>query len=199
MVKILLPFLILISTISHAVTVSSKGKLLDLDFKNIKIDESINDRLGVPFKRQHTQVWCWAAVSAMIIQYYRGVYVEDCTLLSEYFGTNCCGYPEQCTRPGLNEEMIYIMKRYNVWYRQERVLKFNEVVNDINDEWPIVVGLMSKNPNERIGHVVVIAGYDYPDFVYVHDPMNSSGFYRMRYNDLFYYGNMQWSFSLTMD
>lgn len=178
----LLLSLLLLSNVAFA------GKILDLDFKRQAID---SNKLvtRTPFKNQHTQVWCWAATSAMVIQHKTGRYVEDCSILSSYFQTNCCQWPQQCMRPGSPIEMSNILQAYGVpnqFIRQP--LDFQGIVQSINRDAPLIAGL---DPvSQGVGHVVVIVGYENDGTVYVHDPSNYQGFMRIHYNQLFRYGQM---------
>src|SRR5690349_12040868 len=47
--------------------------------------------LNVPYVPQRTPVWCWAAVSEMVLRYY-GNPADQCQVVSVYTGRNCCAF-----------------------------------------------------------------------------------------------------------
>ena len=147
--------------------------------------------LDVPFHRQNTIVWCWAATIAMIGEYVTGHSAEDCEVLSAYdraFGGpgNCCEFPRRCTRTGSSQEMKFILG--NIFgmsgYHHVRPLRFREIMNEIDNDRPFIVALRSSFS----GHVVVVSGYKAPKKVIILDPI--SGRHVISYEELI--GGFRW-------
>lgn len=172
-----------------------QGKLLDIDFKLASI-KALNVMTSTQFKAQHTIVWCWAASAAMVIQQQTGRWVEDCTILSDYFRVDCCGAPQRCMRPGGVQEVRTLLAGYGVPNNViPSGLNFQQIAHSINANKPIIAWLMPSSPNEKIGHVVVIAGYEPNGLVYVYDPFNGQSL--IPYQALFQYGPNRLYWSMT--
>jgi hypothetical protein len=75
--------------------------------------------LNIPFRRQTTPVWCWAATIAMVVDYVTGANTQDCEVLSRYDRSlggpgTCCMGDARCIRTGQDHEMVRIMQLYNI-------------------------------------------------------------------------------------
>lgn len=141
--------------------------------------------LPIRFHRQHTQVWCWAATIAMVMEYVTGKSLEDCQVLAAYDRSLngrglCCQQPATCNRRGSTMEMAHIMENLfglrGVYLR--RALTFQEIKNQIDSNRPIIAGMH----HQQGGHVVVISGYGPGEKLVVLDPLN--GKYQADYSTL---------------
>ena len=130
--------------------------------------------LQIRFHRQHTQVWCWAATIAMVLEYVKGTSLEDCQVLSVYDRSLngpgiCCQQPFRCNRTGSTAEMGHIMQNLfgmqGVYLR--RALTMAEIKTQIDNRRPIIAGFH----HARGGHVVVVSGYGPGDKIIVLDPL----------------------------
>jgi hypothetical protein len=125
--------------------------------------------------RQNTEVWCWGAAIAMVVDYIQVFPVEDCQVLAEYdmrlggMGL-CCAGQATCQRTGQGTEMATILGDiFGVHgeYKQTPVA-YSDIVSEIDQGRPLIAGLRQPNGS---GHVVVISGYRAQGEVVVLDPM----------------------------
>ncbi len=158
--------------------------------------------LNINFHRQNTNVWCWAATIAMMVEYVTGKSIEDCEVLSEYdrslggFGA-CCHGDSRCVRTGNENEIAHILG--NLFGVQGRFIpyppSFQDIKRSIDNNHPLIATLRQQMGG---GHVVVVSGYRNHNQVVVLDPMN--GKYTVDYQKLmsnFQYGNWTGSFLIT--
>jgi hypothetical protein len=131
--------------------------------------------LDIKFHRQNTQVWCWAASIAMVVEYLKGTPIEDCEVLSlydrQFNGPGmCCQGDRRCQRGSMPGEIAPILGNiFDVHGRVvERGLSWNEVVSNINDDKPVIAWVWNSPTS---AHVVVIVGYAQPNTLVVFDPM----------------------------
>jgi hypothetical protein len=131
--------------------------------------------LDLKFHRQNTQVWCWAASIAMVVEYLKGTPIEDCEVLSlydrQFNGPGmCCQGDRRCQRGSMPGEIAPILGNiFDVHGRVlERGLSWNEVVANIDDDKPIIAWVWNSPTS---AHVVVIVGYARPNTLVVFDPM----------------------------
>jgi hypothetical protein len=159
-------------TLQHACTA---GMLL---VASMAVAESDTDkRLSVQLKRQHTPVWCWAAVIAMVVDYTQRFSLQDCEVLTEYDRSLggpglCCSAPATCLRGGLLDEMKAILSQiFGVHGIHElSPVSFRKVQTEIDAGRPLVAALRKGDA----GHVVVIAGYKDERRLVVLDPMHGT-------------------------
>jgi len=152
--------------------------------------------LPVRFHRQASPVWCWAAVSAMVVSYIQKLDLEDCQVLAEYDmrlgGAGlCCAGAAQCQRGGLGLEEVGTLlgQVFNVHGQYDyQPLDFDGVVAEIDGGRPILA--MLAQPGSQASHVVLISGYQGTGTLIVLDPLN--GRYSVSYSVLLHnwkYGN----------
>ena len=146
--------------------------------------------LPVSFVPQQTGVWCWAAVSEMVLRYY-GVGVFQCQILSGWAQTDCCNFPGFC----LTTASIPVIRQTLAFYGVGSTyaagpLTFAQVAAEIDARRPIIIAYRGY---ARTGHVVVLYGYDADGFVYIHDPLYGT-FRRVPFGSSFTYnGQLFWS------
>ncbi|MBL6988838.1 MAG: C39 family peptidase [Bacteriovoracaceae bacterium] len=155
----------------------SKGKELKINLVEmaqslISIDKGT---LDIELQMQRTSVWCWAAVVAMIVNYKQDKTYRDCQVLDKFFTSKweresgCCQRNRRCVVPGSDDDMSEMMGMYDLeskWVAGP--LTFEQVVEEIDNDNPIVVGL--KDANRNMGHVVVLSGYQTPNRLVILDP-----------------------------
>lgn len=149
--------------------------------------------LAVPFVAQQTPVWCWAAVSEMVIRYYRGS-VTQCQILSGWYGRDCCSFPSSCQTTAPLHIIQQTLHAHGVGSLYvPRPLSFQEVATEIDLGRPIIIAYRGS----FVGHVVVLYGYEPGGFVFIHDPFYGT-FERVPFGASFSYGGqMVWSETLA--
>lgn len=154
-------------------------------------------KLEVELSYQETQVWCWAAVSEMILQYDAHV-IDQCQIVGAYLGyynNECCYYPQYCQTTAPIETIQRALFYYGgmMSYLYPSALTFDQVVLEIDAGRPIVAGYTGS----FIGHVVIIYGYDAKGQLYIHDP--SYGSLVVPYASTFTYGGQLYWSATIMD
>ncbi len=148
--------------------------------------------LSVSLARQQTDVWCWAAVSEMVLRYY-GQQVAQCQILSGWYRGDCCAFPGLCrtTAPiAVIQETLFAFGVGSSYL--PRALTFEELAFELDAGRPIIIAYRGS----FAGHVVVLYGYDPDGFVYIHDPFFGT-FRRVSYGNSFSYnGQLFWSETL---
>jgi len=136
--------------------------------------------LDVPHIPQDTDVWCWAAVSEMVITYLSGTSPDQCRILEIGFGLHgqCCGNEWACRTTGSFDQMA-INVRYFAGGNTIGDGRMDErsVMGTLGSNMPIIAGLQS---NPSMGHVVVIRGFRTSNLgleLYVNDPLMQNPFW----------------------
>ena len=125
--------------------------------------------VNVPFEKQKTIVWCWAAAARMVARYYNAEAPSQCEMLEQRYGAPCCVNPYNvCTVPG------------SIWQIQDLIQSFGltastigppangyVLLNLFKQGRPIVIHLVQ-------GHFVVAAGIKV-----VESPMGPLGIVRI--------------------
>lgn len=129
--------------------------------------------LDVSFKAEAGSWWSWAASCEMVLRF-NSRYVQQCSIVSDSYGTNCCDNPGECQ---FNWDMGRIqgaLLRNGDLSSELRnaPLTMEEVREEIAQDRPIIVSL--EDVVQNYGHLVVIYGYDEPDILYIHDPAYGS-------------------------
>jgi len=143
--------------------------------------------LNVFLARQQTDVWCWAAVSEMVLGYY-GRPVAQCQILSAWYQADCCTFALSC-RTTAPLQVIQQTLFAGGGLRSEITgpLSFPALAAEIDAGRPVIAAYRGVS-----GHVVVMYGYDPNGFVYIHDPLYGS--HRVPYGTTFsYFGQLFWS------
>jgi hypothetical protein len=130
--------------------------------------------LVVPHYRQKTSVWCWAAASEMMIEYYLHKHIRQCQQVDDWLdktsSTNhpeCCApsIPAQCTFPG---GLTFLLYDYN--FDSSR-LAWNDIKHVLDRGQPFAsVWKFDGSTN----HYTVTFGYveiDNQRWVLLHDPL----------------------------
>jgi len=153
--------------------------------KNIK---SVRAR-PTSFDPQKIQNWCWAAVSATIIDSITGKDVNPCSIASANLSKPCCSNPNQCNQQNSMQALKQIYNHFDIdpEYIDGRV-NVKNIMESLDDGYPVTVRIESKLGN---GHFVNIVGYDLMEnmgerrlYVMVHDPMY--GYYHGDPSDMGY-------------
>ena len=109
--------------------------------------------VNVPYEKQDTIVWCWAAVARMVARYYNVAAPSQCSMLEARYGLPCCNNPGNiCTQIG------------SIWQIQDLIQGFGlqtsslgppsngwALLNIFKSGRPVVIHLVQ-------GHFVVAAG-----------------------------------------
>ncbi len=145
--------------------------------------------LAVPFVAQQTNVWCWAAVSEMILRYY-GNPVAQCQILSAWYQGDCCTFASACRTTASIAGIQQTLSAYGVGSAYlPRAMSFGELSAELDAGRPIILAYRGS----FTGHVVVMYGYDPDGFVYIHDPFYGT-FQLLPYGSSFSYGGqLSWS------
>ncbi|MFT5782328.1 MAG: hypothetical protein ACI9EB_001715 [Pseudomonas sp.] len=103
--------------------------------------------------RQRQSNWCWAATTQMVLNYH-GLYVTQEDIVSRIFGglIDSPGQPEQILI-ALSGWAPDARGRFSQIYASPYILQGSEIVNDLTNKWPLIVGL--KQPSQ-IGHAYVL-------------------------------------------
>lgn len=147
----------------------------------IKADaNSEKDLSGVriPHKIQHKEMWCWASVSAMVMQYfYPFQQVEDCSVVSYVFGgqsnAGCCGpYPAQkCFTTATSNDIMTILYSVKIQSQLANAFSFQELANIIYTNHVPVIAFLA-NRTQPVGHFIILSGFDLVNgLVVVNDPL----------------------------
>jgi hypothetical protein len=127
----------------------------------------------------------------MVSDYY-GHYVEQCAILSYWYGAQCCLYPYACDTTGSSGQIIDTLTANGIYSRWvQSALTFEQVKNEINAGRPLIIGYR----NSFSGHVVVVYGYTHNSELLIYDPY--FGQFTLPYGASFSYGSgyaaMYWS------
>ena len=110
------------------------------------------------FGRQRQSNWCWAASIQMILNYH-GLYVQQEQIVQKIYG-------DRVDRPANSNQILAALSgwlpdtrgRYSAIQASSYVLSGSQVIQDLANKWPLVVGL--ENPGGG-GHAVVLTAAKY--------------------------------------
>lgn len=154
--------------------------------------------LGLRHHVQHTEVWCWAAVSSSVTDYIRGVMGEDCQFLSAYFAlhgasVDCCYNPAACNRPGMSmgeiQYALQVVGGIHSYWDRARISEC-ALRQELANGRPVILGFF----NSFSGHVAVVTGYNETGF-HVQDPFHGE-YWGVPYEGLFPPGGYYWGETL---
>ncbi len=159
-----------IAIFSSSTTIAFATELtLNVPFKSVtkRLEDSDdkNVQLPVPGKTQNTQVWCWAATTASVVEFINGTPVADFQLLSNYFSFYAgrrvdCTREQLCLRPGQDFEIAALYNMNQITAAQVyKAPTFEEIVGWMDRTHMPMIAKLS-NPESQIGHVIIIAGYN---------------------------------------
>lgn len=161
--------------------------------------------LNVRLEVQKTQVWCWAAVTVMMFQYFNGG-PDQCVLASArtqslygYF-VDCCywGPIPVCLNTASMDFIQYaLLQGGGLRSTLTGRISFEQIMRQIDQRHPMILAYQ----NSFSGHVVVLYGYDLASrSLWIHDPFFGS-FARVPYSDSFTYsslaGRLVWTQTIT--
>jgi hypothetical protein len=143
--------LILISYSSFGYTQSQSGYFPEKKTGTIAY-RTLNIK-GVP---QSQSQWCWAAVSAAVINHYNYYKTSDCKIASEAFKINCCSNPAVCNN---QNSIFFIQKIIDEYSASSKVLNgtitASNIKKELDNDNPLILRIESKYG----GHFIVIGGY----------------------------------------
>ena len=121
--------------------------------------QRISRSLPIVYAAQQTQVWCWAAVSQMVLGYYNVGSVGQCNILTRWTGAPCCTAALPiCIQAAPDLAFIQATLLEAGGIRSARVrrpLQGTEVIAEINGNRPFIIAYQGSFS----GHVVVVGGY----------------------------------------
>ncbi len=121
-------------------------------------------QLMVPYIPQQTQVWCWAASTAMAAAYMKNLpNVTDCEVLTEFDirngGPGLCCLTGECVQEGTIFEIQQMLSQ--IFFINSQViysaLSLQQVQQYVGQGTPVIAHLSLGGFS---GHFVVISGYD---------------------------------------
>lgn len=143
----------------------------DLEFSKGIYDYNIYTKtLSISKILQRKSLWCWIACSEIVVEYLKGYDVNQYTLCRRLNGNtdNVTGDSSRC------------LTEYKMRFDQTSApISFSEIVNDIDNNQPILADISMHPPSGGFNHEVVIYGYyivEYPhlrrstQYVKVWDP-----------------------------
>lgn len=151
--------------------------------------------LAVPAIPQQTQVWCWAAVSEMLLRYANAPRMQ-CEIVGTWVRTNCCDAQiaqAYCLHgaPSLQVIQQTLLGFGNIRTQLTGPMSFEQIKQTIASGRPIIAAYS----NSFSGHVVVIHGYDERGNIHIIDPYY--GQFVVPHGATFQYnGQMIWSNSI---
>jgi len=123
--------------------------------------------LPVPTVTQDTMVWCWLAVSEMVIRYRNwGAGFRQCQMMEVGYrvppGT-CCGNPNLCARPGSIQEIQGVIASFGGRFSSlAPPTNYQVLYNILQSGRPVIAQIATGG---SIGHVVVIRGMGFQPFI----------------------------------
>jgi len=130
-------------------------------------------RLQVQLLRQKHSQWCWAAVTASVVTFFTGKFIEQCAVVNRVLGTRSCCWAGSflwCDVPHRTYEALDAFSRLARWTRAPAAL--DVIQSEIDANRPIGVGINWSG--NTTSHVVLIVGYE-GDMLTVADPSWASG------------------------
>jgi hypothetical protein len=138
-------------------------------------------QLPVTHHAQSQVIWCWAASSAMVLEYVLKRTVSDCDVasaLDQVTGGegHCCAADgrlrsERCYHARNTELVAGVLRSYGLSVTViHGPLGWDELKRSIDAGYPVIAGLYWGG---ETGHIVVITGYREPGTVIVDDPAQS--------------------------
>jgi len=109
--------------------------------------------------RQRQANWCWAASVQMVLNYH-GLYVQQERVVQRIYG----GLVD---RPANANQILHALSgwapdqrgRYSSIHANPYTISGSQIVRDLANRWPLIVGL--RNPNGGTGHAVVLTAVYY--------------------------------------
>lgn len=116
--------------------------------------------------RQRQANWCWAASVQMVLNYH-GLFVSQEQVVQRIYGL-------QIDRPAGPDQILFALSgwapdnrgRFSSIHATPYTVSGAQIVQDLANRWPLIVGL--SNPNGGVGHAVVVSAV-----YYTVDPANN--------------------------
>ena len=138
----------------------------------LKLPEITYKALPVKLDGQQTDLWCWAAVTEMVGEYYYQP-VEQCKEANSQFGRSDCCSGSKSNKSTCRKPAWHRMGSKGLTFRQTsmgRPLTWEQIKTEINNLRPFAFSVYYKSGG---GHIMLAAGYKEVQgqkFVYVLDP-----------------------------
>lgn len=127
--------------------------------------------------RQRQANWCWAACAQMVLNYH-GLNVSQEQIVTRIYGA-LVDQPanDMQVRTALSGWAPNVQGGYSTIYCVQGINSANEITANLNNRWPLIVGL--RNPGNNVGHAYVLTaiffntdGYNntIPEKVVLRDP-----------------------------
>jgi hypothetical protein len=157
--------------------------------------------LTFPIQTQQAKEWCWIACAVSTDHYYNpGSAWDQGSLANAMLGLTICSttpVPDQCDKPGQFKNSIGYVQRLRTAVSTPILLSGIQAEIDASDPigHPVCAGIQWAD--EKVGHLVVICGYDNSagtDYIYVADP-GTGTIHHLPYNSFLtsYEGKGTWT------
>ncbi len=113
--------------------------------------------LEIKTQPQTKEQWCWAAVSASIINYYEDTNFKDCNIASSAFNINCCTNSSVCNQQNSISFIGNVIERNS--FASSKVMpgivSKKRLIREIDEGDPLILRVESHFG----GHFIVVSGY----------------------------------------
>lgn len=145
-------------------------------------------QLNIKTVYQAKTMWCWAATSVMLLNYYGNPIRQEEYVKEVFEGeTSNSTIPEFQFESELEDRGIYGDSK-------NRAATWNEITQSIDNGDPIVA-YIDRSRRGKVAHMLIIEGYftqNNIDYVHVNDPSSTGGKYELTYEELLDDGNNVW-------
>jgi|RhiMethySRZTD1v2_1073278.scaffolds.fasta_scaffold04865_4 peptidase C39-like protein len=139
--------------------------------------------LRVPMIEQIEGNWCWAACIQMIMAFF-GDDLDQCSVAGLLFSDrNCCANRRSCNEGCDPEDVERVLESPPLEVncrREDGVISFESIVNEIDGGRPVAVGILWRNSEgeQTGGHLIIVRGWrihNNKQYVKVNDPFYGPG------------------------
>lgn len=146
--------------------------LILFSFIDLNAQSILKDALDVKEVPQEQSNWCWAASTAMVLNYYNSTNYKSCDIASKYFQTNTCNNPSSYNRTNSMLNLKSIYNNEGVYFEEyDAKFAWISIRDEIDKGNPLVIRVENSNGE---GHDLVIFGYEWvnKEFnIWFFDPM----------------------------
>lgn len=125
--------------------------------------QSCFNRFRIRHAFQQTPMWCWAATIQTLMNFhYPNNEIDQCKIVSSYFGTDDCSDPNLALRGGYMPQMKQFLENNDLGMTfscdyETGPLSVEEIIDNITNCKPIIIQL-KLSPFSNSTHAVVIMG-----------------------------------------